>query len=185
MDHAERRLRSRSRKCIGHIEHQPSQRPHPLATVPSRPYDPHRRTSPGRTPPPPRKSPRAPRAPAESPAPPRAGTGGPTDTWGESADSRAGSAVGQTFRSSRPNPTANSAGGARKESPPLASHRKSRPVGTRVAGIRTPALATAALTSVALLSQSANAAPADDKPSLEEVEKKVDDLYRQAESATD
>ncbi|MFF7642268.1 NlpC/P60 family protein [Streptomyces canus] len=67
----------------------------------------------------------------------------------------------------------------------MASHRKSRPVGTRVAGIRTPALATAALTSVALLSQSANAAPTDDKPSLEEVEKKVDDLYRQAESATD
>jgi peptidoglycan DL-endopeptidase CwlO len=68
----------------------------------------------------------------------------------------------------------------------LASHRKSRPAGTRTAGIRTPALATAALTSVALLSQSANAAPsADDKPSLEEVEKKVDDLYRQAESATE
>ncbi|MFJ9148094.1 NlpC/P60 family protein [Streptomyces sp. NPDC102270] len=67
----------------------------------------------------------------------------------------------------------------------MASHRKSRPVGTRAAGIRTPAFATAALTSVALLSQSANAAPADDKPSLEEVEKKVDDLYRQAESATD
>ncbi|MEU0897087.1 C40 family peptidase [Streptomyces massasporeus] len=68
----------------------------------------------------------------------------------------------------------------------MASHRKSRPTGTRVAGIRTPALATAALTSVALLSQSANAAPAaDDKPSLEDVEKKVDDLYRQAESATD
>jgi cell wall-associated NlpC family hydrolase len=55
-----------------------------------------------------------------------------------------------------------------------------------VAGIRTPALATAALTSVALLSQTANAAPPDDgKPSLEEVEKKVDDLYRQAESATE
>ncbi|MEU5096727.1 NlpC/P60 family protein [Streptomyces sp. NPDC020996] len=68
----------------------------------------------------------------------------------------------------------------------MASHRKSRPAGTRVAGIRTPALATAALTSVALLSQSANAAPAaDGKPSLEEVEKKVDDLYRQAESATE
>ncbi|MEU0200500.1 MULTISPECIES: NlpC/P60 family protein [unclassified Streptomyces] len=68
----------------------------------------------------------------------------------------------------------------------MASHRKSRPTGTRVAGIRTPALATAALTSVALLSQSANAAPeADEKPSLEEVEKKVGDLYRQAESATD
>ncbi|MFF7308469.1 NlpC/P60 family protein [Streptomyces sp. NPDC008137] len=68
----------------------------------------------------------------------------------------------------------------------MASHRKSRPTGSRVAGIRTPALATAALTSVALLSQSANAAPeADDKPSLEEVEKKVDDLYRQAGSATE
>ncbi|MFI7402736.1 NlpC/P60 family protein [Streptomyces sp. NPDC049541] len=68
----------------------------------------------------------------------------------------------------------------------MASHRKSRPAGTRVAGIRTPALATAAFTSVALLSQSANAAPAaDGKPSLEEVEKKVDDLYRQAESATE
>ncbi|GGT26828.1 C40 family peptidase [Streptomyces chromofuscus] len=68
----------------------------------------------------------------------------------------------------------------------MASHRKSRPAGARVAGIRTPALATAALTSVALLSQTANAAPsADDKPSLEEVEKKVDDLYRQAESATE
>ncbi|WP_327317334.1 C40 family peptidase [Streptomyces sp. NBC_01235] len=65
-------------------------------------------------------------------------------------------------------------------------HRKPRSTGTRVAGIRTPALATAALTSVALLSQTANAAPSDDgKPSLEEVEKKVDDLYRQAESATE
>ncbi|WP_030671558.1 C40 family peptidase [Streptomyces cellulosae] len=66
----------------------------------------------------------------------------------------------------------------------MASHRKPPPAGTR-AGIRTPALATAALTSVALLSQTATAAPADDRPSLEEVEKKVDDLYRQAESATD
>ncbi|WP_406007199.1 NlpC/P60 family protein [Streptomyces sp. NBC_00637] len=65
-------------------------------------------------------------------------------------------------------------------------HRKPRSAGTRVAGIRTPALATAALTSVALLSQTANASPSDDgKPSLEEVEKKVDDLYRQAESATE
>ncbi|MET7292156.1 NlpC/P60 family protein [Streptomyces griseoloalbus] len=68
----------------------------------------------------------------------------------------------------------------------MASHRKSRTPGPRVAGIRTPALATAALTSVALLSQTADAAPSDDgKPSLEEVEKKVDDLYRQAESATE
>jgi cell wall-associated NlpC family hydrolase len=54
-----------------------------------------------------------------------------------------------------------------------------------VAGIRTPALATAALTSVALLSQTATAAPADDRPSLEEVQRKVDDLYRQAGSATE
>ncbi|MFF8094287.1 NlpC/P60 family protein [Streptomyces sp. NPDC016675] len=68
----------------------------------------------------------------------------------------------------------------------MASHRKSRATGTRVAGIRTPALATAALTSVALLSQTATAAPSDDgRPSLEEVEKKVDDLYRQAGSATE
>ncbi|WP_371645533.1 C40 family peptidase [Streptomyces mirabilis] len=68
----------------------------------------------------------------------------------------------------------------------MASHRKWSPTGTRIAGIRTPALATAALTSVALLSQTANAAPsADSKPSIEEVEKKVDDLYHQAEAATE
>ncbi|MFA3873855.1 NlpC/P60 family protein [Streptomyces sp. MMCC 100] len=67
----------------------------------------------------------------------------------------------------------------------MASHRKSRPTGTRVAGIRTPVLATAALTSVALLSQTADATPSDDRPTLEEVEKKVDDLYRQAGSATE
>ncbi|MET7348967.1 C40 family peptidase [Streptomyces mirabilis] len=68
----------------------------------------------------------------------------------------------------------------------MASHRKWSPTGTRIAGIRTPALATAALTSVALLSQTANAAPsADPKPSIEEVEKKVDDLYHQAEAATE
>ncbi|MEV6382986.1 NlpC/P60 family protein [Streptomyces sp. NPDC051773] len=68
----------------------------------------------------------------------------------------------------------------------MAPHRKPRPTGRTRAGIRTPALATAALTSVALLSQTATAAPsADDRPSLEEVEKKVDDLYRQAGSATE
>ncbi|MCL7368094.1 NlpC/P60 family protein [Streptomyces ardesiacus] len=67
----------------------------------------------------------------------------------------------------------------------MASHRKSRPTGVRVAGIRTPALATAALTSVALLSQTAHATPSDDRPTLEEVQKKVDDLYRQAGSATE
>ncbi|WP_369212726.1 C40 family peptidase [Streptomyces flavofungini] len=67
----------------------------------------------------------------------------------------------------------------------MASHRKPR---TRSAGIRTaPAvgITTAALTSVALLSQSAQAAPsAPAKPSLEEVQKKVDDLYHQAGVAT-
>jgi peptidoglycan DL-endopeptidase CwlO len=64
----------------------------------------------------------------------------------------------------------------------VAPHRKSRPPSPM--GIRTPALATAALTSVALLSQTANASPAEEpRPSLEEVEKKVDDLYRQAETA--
>jgi cell wall-associated NlpC family hydrolase len=55
-------------------------------------------------------------------------------------------------------------------------------------GLRTtPAvgITTAALTSVALLSQTAQAAPAQpSRPSLEEVQKKVDTLYRQAEVAT-
>ncbi|GGV57653.1 glycoside hydrolase [Streptomyces longisporoflavus] len=67
----------------------------------------------------------------------------------------------------------------------MASHRKPR---TRIAALRaTPALGitTAALTSVALLSQSAQAAPsAPQKPSLEEVQKKVDDFYHQAGVAT-
>ncbi|MEW2154136.1 NlpC/P60 family protein [Streptomyces sp. NPDC007189] len=69
----------------------------------------------------------------------------------------------------------------------MASHRKPRPGGTSGAGLRSPALATAALTSMAVFSQTAEAAPRTDhaKPSLEEVEKKVDDLYRQAESATE
>lgn len=67
--------------------------------------------------------------------------------------------------------------------PALASHRKPR---TRVRST-TPAvgLTTAALASVTLLStQSATAAPAEPKPSIEEVQKKVDDLYRQAGTAT-
>ncbi|TLS44471.1 glycoside hydrolase [Streptomyces montanus] len=67
----------------------------------------------------------------------------------------------------------------------MASHRKLRTPSSPM-GIRTPALATAALTSVALLSQSANAAPAaEPRPSLDEVQKKVDDLYQQAETATE
>ncbi|PCG82167.1 glycoside hydrolase [Streptomyces sp. WZ.A104] len=65
----------------------------------------------------------------------------------------------------------------------MASHRKPR------AKVRTatPAvgLTTAALASVTLLStQSATAAPAEPKPAVEEVQKKVDALYRQAGSAT-
>ncbi|OIJ99111.1 NlpC/P60 family protein [Streptomyces colonosanans] len=66
----------------------------------------------------------------------------------------------------------------------MAPHRKPRP--SAIAGIRTPTLATAALASVALLSQTANAAPSPDRrPSLEEVQKQVDDLYHQAETATE
>ncbi|MFI1398895.1 NlpC/P60 family protein [Streptomyces sp. NPDC020681] len=64
----------------------------------------------------------------------------------------------------------------------LASHRKAR---SRTAKT-SPAVGftTAALASVTLLStQSANAAP-EPRPSVEEVQKKVDDLYRQAGTAT-
>ncbi|WP_326652040.1 C40 family peptidase [Streptomyces sp. NBC_01750] len=76
--------------------------------------------------------------------------------------------------------------------PALASHRKPR-ARTGIAGMaglraNSPAVGftTAALASVTLLStQSANAAPAEPKPSVEEVQKKVDDLYRQAGSATE
>ncbi|MFF2863435.1 NlpC/P60 family protein [Streptomyces rubiginosohelvolus] len=65
----------------------------------------------------------------------------------------------------------------------MASHRKPR---TKVR-TTTPAvgLTTAALASVTLLStQSATAAPAEPKPAIEDVQKKVDALYRQAGSAT-
>ncbi|QKW08691.1 C40 family peptidase [Streptomyces sp. NA04227] len=65
----------------------------------------------------------------------------------------------------------------------MASHRKPRPARLAPSG---PALGltTAALTSVALLSQSATAAPEKPRPSIEEVKKKVDDLYREAGVAT-
>ncbi|MFJ2257579.1 NlpC/P60 family protein [Streptomyces sp. NPDC087844] len=66
----------------------------------------------------------------------------------------------------------------------MAPHRKSRPPSPL--GVRTPALATAALTSVALLSQTADASPAaEPTPSTEEVQKKIDDLYQQAGTATE
>lgn len=67
----------------------------------------------------------------------------------------------------------------------MASHRKPRAPRSRTAGVL--GLTTAALTSVALLSQTAQAAPqrpAAPKPSLEEVRKKVDRLYREAGTAT-
>ncbi|MGX1672229.1 NlpC/P60 family protein [Streptomyces sp. NPDC055400] len=68
----------------------------------------------------------------------------------------------------------------------MASHRKPR---TRTPGPRTApvvGITTAALTSIALLSQTATAAPsAPPKPSLEEVQKKVDTLYHQAGVATE
>ncbi|WP_425830453.1 NlpC/P60 family protein [Streptomyces fractus] len=70
----------------------------------------------------------------------------------------------------------------------MASHRKPRSRSRMTGGLRTtPAvgITTAALTSVALLSQTAQAAPAQpSKPRLEEVQQKVDTLYRQAEVAT-
>ncbi|MER7852766.1 NlpC/P60 family protein [Streptomyces bacillaris] len=67
--------------------------------------------------------------------------------------------------------------------PVLASHRKPR---TKVR-TTTPAVGftTAALASVTLLStQNAAAAPAEPRPAIEDVQKKVDELYRQAGSAT-
>nr|WSZ97940.1 NlpC/P60 family protein [Streptomyces sp. NBC_00857] len=67
----------------------------------------------------------------------------------------------------------------------MASHRKPR----NRSGVRanSPAVGvtTAALASVTLLStQNAHAAPTEPTPSVEEVQKKVDDLYRQAGSET-
>ncbi|MFL4948615.1 NlpC/P60 family protein [Streptomyces sp. MMS24-I31] len=75
----------------------------------------------------------------------------------------------------------------------MASHRKTSHPVTRIADLHAPALAaTAARTSVALFSQTTAAAPAVDdarpggaRPSPEEVEKKIDDLYRRAESAAE
>lgn len=72
----------------------------------------------------------------------------------------------------------------------MASHRKprSRTPQSALSTRSALGLTTAALASVTLLSQSANAAPArpgdGDKPSLSEVQNRVDSLYRQAGSAT-
>ncbi|MEV6315833.1 NlpC/P60 family protein [Streptomyces sp. NPDC051776] len=68
----------------------------------------------------------------------------------------------------------------------MASHRKLRTRGLASPGSGRAAvgLTTAALAGVSLLSQSAQAAPGEPKQSIEEVQKKVDELYRQAGSAT-
>ncbi|MEU9705598.1 NlpC/P60 family protein [Streptomyces sp. NPDC047981] len=67
--------------------------------------------------------------------------------------------------------------------PVLASHRKPRPTRPHSPAV---GVTTAALAGVTLLtSQSAQAVPsAPPKPTVEEVQKKVDDLYRQAGTAT-
>jgi cell wall-associated NlpC family hydrolase len=68
----------------------------------------------------------------------------------------------------------------------LASHRKPRTRILQSAATKRGALGvtTAALATVSLLTQSAQAAPDDGKPSLSEVQKKVDKLYQQAASST-
>ncbi|MFI7101130.1 NlpC/P60 family protein [Streptomyces sp. NPDC050161] len=68
----------------------------------------------------------------------------------------------------------------------MASHRKPRTRVLASPGSRRTAvgITTAALASVTLLSQSAEAAPRSPRPTVEDVKKNVDDLYRQAEVAT-
>ncbi|MFF7179672.1 NlpC/P60 family protein [Streptomyces sp. NPDC008121] len=66
--------------------------------------------------------------------------------------------------------------------PVLASHRKPRSTRPHSPAV---GVTTAAIASVTLLStQSAGAAPTPSKPTVEEIQKKVDDLYRQAGTAT-
>ncbi|WP_399086976.1 NlpC/P60 family protein [Streptomyces sp. BBFR2] len=68
----------------------------------------------------------------------------------------------------------------------MPSHRKPRTRALTSPGSRRTAagLTTAAFATVTLLSQSAEAAPRAPKPTVEEVKKKVDALYHQAEVAT-
>ncbi|MCP3818861.1 NlpC/P60 family protein [Streptomyces sp. A3M-1-3] len=70
----------------------------------------------------------------------------------------------------------------------MASHRKPRTrIRTTAPAVGITTAATAALASVSILAQSASAAPgapAEPKPSVEDVQKKVDELYRQAGTAT-
>lgn len=66
----------------------------------------------------------------------------------------------------------------------MASHRKQRSPGSALRACPAFAVTTAALTSVVLLAPQAEAAPKAPRPSLEEVQKKVDGLYHQAGVAT-
>jgi cell wall-associated NlpC family hydrolase len=68
----------------------------------------------------------------------------------------------------------------------VASHRKprNRVLTSRGSSRTAVGLTTAALASVTLLSQGAQAAPGEPRQSIEEVQKKVDELYRQAGTAT-
>ncbi len=67
----------------------------------------------------------------------------------------------------------------------MASHRKPRPGGSQPAGVHTPALAAAALTSMAVFSPPAEPALTTGRgvPTPEEIARKIDDFYRQAETA--
>lgn len=68
----------------------------------------------------------------------------------------------------------------------MASHRKPRSRSIVRAGSPAVGLTTVALASVTLMTAgSATAAPRDSKPSIADVQKKVDDLYRQAGTATE
>ncbi|MFF9406604.1 C40 family peptidase [Streptomyces anandii] len=69
----------------------------------------------------------------------------------------------------------------------MASHRRTRPAVTRVADLGIPAPATAALAPVTLFAPAAEDSPAGDtgRPSREEIQRKIDDLYRRAESSTE
>ncbi|MGW4163950.1 NlpC/P60 family protein [Streptomyces sp. NPDC004788] len=68
--------------------------------------------------------------------------------------------------------------------PALASHRKPRPTRPHTAAVGVTTAALASVTSVALLPAQAQAAPAAPKPTVEEIQKKVDRLYREAGAAT-
>ncbi|MDN3265120.1 NlpC/P60 family protein [Streptomyces sp. CSDS2] len=67
----------------------------------------------------------------------------------------------------------------------MASHRKPRPGGSRPAVVHTPAPAAAPTSTAAVSSQPAESAltAGQDIPTPEEVARKIDDFYRQAESA--